>query len=132
VKGWTVEATFRADKPDGVILARGGVTAGYSLLLKDGKPTWVVVSNQQSTVLTAKDALSEGWHTVTATITADQRLTLVVDGKPAGERKLHDFIRRDPNDTMQIGQDRGSPVTPEPKPFVGRIESIRIFSGERP
>jgi len=71
---------------------------------------------------------------VTAQVTADRRLRLSIDGKPAGEARLHDFIARDPNDGMQVGADTGSRVVEgrELTPFVGRIESARVYSGEAP
>ena len=55
-------------------------------------------------------------------------------GKQAGEAPLPDFIARDPNDTMQLGADTGSRVIEGPPlpQFVGRIESVRIYSGEAP
>ena len=35
---WTVEVVFKAEKPDGMILARGGRTQGYALWLDQGRP----------------------------------------------------------------------------------------------
>ena len=47
--------------------------------------------------------------------------------------RLHAFIPHDPNDTMQIDADLGSPVTEirNPAKLVGLVESVRLFSGER-
>src|SRR5262249_36290519 len=72
------------------------------------------------------------WARVTARITAGRRLLLAIDGKPAGEAPLHDFIARDPNDLMQVGADLGSRVVEGPAlpQFVGRIEAVRLYSGE--
>lgn len=49
------------------------------------------------------------------------------------ETYRHDFISRDPNDTMQIGADQGSPVADEKisARFVSQVEAVRLYSGER-
>lgn len=134
VAGWTVEVVLQAEKPDGVVLARGGQTNGYCLHLERGQPVFTVTSRNQATRVVGAQPVGKDWTRVTAKITADRRLLLAVDGKPAGEVRLPEFIARDPNDSMQIGADNGSRVVPgEPLPrFTGRIESVRLYSGEAP
>jgi len=134
VAGWTVDVVLRAQQPDGVLLACGGQTNGYSLTLEDGKPVFTVVSASSASRVVAPKGVGDGWVRVTATITAAKQLRLTVDGKPAGQARLHDFISRQPNDTLQIGADTGSQVDVKrvvPR-FKGVIESVRIYSGEAP
>ncbi len=126
---WAVEATVKPEQPDGMILARGGKSAGYALWLKQGRPVFTVTAGGKPVSVTAKDAVT-GWVTLTGALTADQRITLAVDGQKAGEASLPQLIDRDPNDTMQIGADLGSPVVePAPPPFRGLIERVRVFCG---
>jgi arylsulfatase A-like enzyme len=134
VAGWTVEVTFKADKPDGVLLARGGRTNGYCLHLEEGRPVFTVVSRNRASQVSAPQAVGGGWTKVTARVTADKQLLLLVDGKEAAKGKLNDFIRQDPSDSMQIGADTGSAVVEGKKlpRFVGLIESVRLYSGEAP
>ncbi|MFO0810573.1 MAG: sulfatase-like hydrolase/transferase [Gemmataceae bacterium] len=133
VLGWTVEATLAAEKPEGVIVARGGRNFGYCLFLERGKPAFAVTSRQKTTTVRSPDTLPNGWSTVTGQVHADKRLTLAVDGKEVASVPLHEFIRQDPNDGMQVGADLGSSVVePRVPNFTGRIARLRVFSGQSP
>ncbi|MBI5388427.1 MAG: sulfatase-like hydrolase/transferase [Verrucomicrobia bacterium] len=126
---WTVEAVMKSEKPDGIIVARGGKTHGYALWLQAGRPAFsVTIANQ---LVTAQaEAPVTGWTTLAGLITADRHAELRVDGKIAARLPLPDFITRDPNDSMQVGADHGSPVlTPSPPAFTGLLESLRLIAG---
>ena len=134
VSAWTLEATFKADQPDGVVLARGGETQGYRLRLAGGKPVLEVAGHRELSTCAAKDEVTGRWVTVRGLIdAAGHRLVLLIDGKQAAQGRLRRAIGDDPNDTMQIGADEGSPVgaTAQPR-FVGLIESVRLYSGSAP
>lgn len=129
-RAWTVEATVKADRPDGVILARGGRSLGYALWLKAGVPAFSVNAGNQAVTVSAREKVS-GWATLVGVIGADRQVRLLVDGRVAATGKIPDFIERDPNEAMQIGADLGSPVVdPVPPKFTGLIESVRVFSGD--
>jgi len=114
-----------------VILARGGKSQGYALWLKEGRPAFTVTVGSKPVTAKAKVPLTD-WATLTGVLTVDRKVLLFVNGKLAGTASLRSLIQSDPNDTMQIGADSGSPVIePVPPKFVGLIESVRIFSGER-
>lgn len=132
VGAWTVEVSCKADKPNGVLLARGGINNGYCLYLDNGRPTFTVVSRKRSSQIAAKQDVTGQWTQLTARITTDKHLVLLVNGKEAARGPLQDFIRQDPNDGMQIGADNGSIVVDGKKlpMFTGLIESVRIYSGE--
>lgn len=130
---WTVEIVLQAGQPNGIILARGGKSQGYALHLQDGKPAFsVCVQDKPVTVIGRKPIVGE-WAHVAGVISGDQRAVLYVNGAVAAERPLPSFLPSDPNDTMQIGADNSSTVTQQASPakFVGLIESVRLFSGER-
>lgn len=134
VSAWTVEATFRTDKPQGVVAACGGQANGWCLHLDQGRPVFTVVSMNRASRVAGPEGVVGRWVTVAARITADQHLTLTVDGKPAGRARLHEWIARQPNDAQQVGTDTGSPVDEAAAKhgFVGLIESMRFYSGDAP
>ena len=58
-------------------------------------------------------------------------MELRLNGQLVATATLPELIAKDPNDSMQIGADLGSPVVePAPPKFAGWIESVRIFGGE--
>jgi arylsulfatase A-like enzyme len=129
-RAWTAEVILKSEKPDGVILARGGKSQGYALWLKQGRPIFTVVVDGEPVTVEAKEAVAD-WATVVGTITSDRKATLQVDGRVVAEAPLSGLIQRNPSDTMQIGADLGSPVVePTPAKFTGWIERVRLFSGE--
>jgi arylsulfatase A-like enzyme len=126
---WAAEAVFKPEKPDGVILARGGKSQGYALWLKQGHPNFTVVVDGEAVTIQAKEAVTD-WATVVGTITSHRKATLQVDGRVVAEAALTGLIPRNPSDAMQIGVDLGSPVVePAPPKFSGWIERVRLFSG---
>lgn len=134
VAGWTVDVVFRADRPEGVIVASGGQTNGYSLWLDEGKPVFTVASQSRAGRVAAAESVVGKWVRVTARLTASGQLSLQLDGKPAGTARAPGLIRREPNDNLQIGADNNSPVVEATagKRFAGLMESVRLYSGEAP
>ncbi|WP_395144469.1 sulfatase-like hydrolase/transferase, partial [Armatimonas sp.] len=57
VGAWTIEVTLTAEKPEGVILARGGERFGYSLHLEGGKPVLTVSSANKRSQITAPESV---------------------------------------------------------------------------
>ncbi len=129
VGAWTVEVTVRAEA-DGVVLARGGETLGYLLEVQQGRPAFSYRSNRGvKTIQGRREVLGE-WVRLTARVTADQRLQLLVDGELEAEARLAALIHKSPTDRMQIGADLGSQVLGARPALRGRIERVRIYSGE--
>ena len=137
---WTVEVAIKPEKPDGVILARGGQSLGYALFLDGGAVCFAVNSGlgNPAVVRDGGPRVSAGADApmvrVRAVITRDRRARLFVDGREVGSAPLSSFITGEPNDRMQIGADLQTTVVPYPKPdrFTGAIASVRLFSGEEP
>ncbi|HZJ15611.1 MAG TPA: sulfatase-like hydrolase/transferase, partial [Chthoniobacteraceae bacterium] len=130
---WSVEAVVKSDKPDGIIVARGGRTQGYALHLADGHAVFTVTVNNTSTSVTTEQTITGAWTHLTGVLDADGQLFLYIDGELSGTAKSNGLIARDPHDLMQIGADLGSPVLGDRKVanFNGLIASVRLFSGER-
>ena len=132
VGAWTIEATFKAEKPDGVVLAHGGESNGYLLGLEAGRPIFVVNGGRKSSRVAATRVVTGQWVRVTARWSGKQ-LLLAVDGQPAGEAKLLNAPDGMPHDGMQVGADQGNQVLKQPLPkFTGLIERVRLYSGEAP
>jgi hypothetical protein len=133
VAGWTIDVTFKSDRPEGVILACGGRSQGYALYLDGGKPAFAVTANNRTSRVIATQSVGTEWVRVVARVTSRLQLRLEIDGKPAGQAPLHDYIGRQPNEGLQLGADLGSTVEARTLPqFVGLIEAVRLYSGEAP
>ncbi len=133
VPSWTVEVVFKADAPDGILVAHGGATFGYCLALEGGQPVFTVVAQGEPTRVAAADKVIGAWTTVRADI-LPKALSLAVNGAPAGREPLKGGISKAPSNGLQIGDDLGSAVLGDHKPpaFRGLIESVRIYSGQAP
>jgi hypothetical protein len=132
VNGWTVEATIKPDKPDGIIVAQGGASNGYTLWLKDGKASFTVVGDGVSSQVDLPTILTGNWTTLRAGFDA-VNVWLSINGEKPIKAKLNKPIASYPNEALQVGADLGSQVLLGEHPkFTGLIESIRIFSGIEP
>jgi hypothetical protein len=129
---WTIEVTLKADKPDGVVLAQGGIANGYCVYLEGGKPRFAVAGGKELTIAAIDQPITGKWVTIHARYD-DQNVSIDVDGQPPVQEHLKQPIQRPPNEGLQIGADLGSSVTGEERPkFTGLIESVRLFSGQAP
>jgi hypothetical protein len=133
VQNWTIEVTFAADSPNGILLAHGGQSFGYCLILRGGRPVLVVNGEGQSTRIAAEAKVGTARTTVRAGISSEQAW-LEVDGKRVAEAPLKGPLSKQPNDNLQIGDDLRSHVitTDKPPGFTGLIESVRLYSGIAP
>lgn len=130
VGAWTVEATLTADKPEGVILARGGASFGYSLSLEGGKPVFLVASEGKRSQVVGPESIVGRKVVVQGQITADQKLVLRLDAREVARGPLHAFITSDPNNPMELGGDADSKVAGRDLPnFVGTLSRVRLYSG---
>jgi hypothetical protein len=130
-KPLAVAAWIRADKPDGVVLARGGAALGYALYLQSGKPRFAVRSSEGLAIAAAKEQATGDWVHLAGVLTADRQIRLYVGGQLAATAEAAALIGADPAEAMEIGADEGSVVGPYPGPmaFDGAIDELRIFHG---
>jgi hypothetical protein len=126
-----VEAWVNAEKPDGVILARGGSRLGYALFLKAGKPCFAVRNNNELGTACAAEKLPDGWVHLAGALSADKKLQVYVDGKLAATGDAPALIAEDPSNPMEIGEDASSAVGDYSTPFsfTGMIDEIRVYYG---
>ncbi len=130
-KPLAVEAWVKAEKPNGVILARGGSRLGYALMLKEGKPCFAVRNDGELGTACAEQKVLGEWVHLAGVLTADKELQVFVDGKLAATGKAPGLIAEDPSNAMEIGEDASSAVGDYSAPFsfTGMIDEVRVYYG---
>jgi len=126
---------------DGVIVAEGGVSAGFSLYVKDGKLVyhynWF---GRERTNLVSKEPLPAGESTVTMEFAYDGgglgkggEAVIGINGKEVGRARIANTVAgRFGIDTFGVGSDTGAPVADTyeaPFPFAGKIKRVEIELG---
>ena len=130
----TVSAWLKPSKPDGVVLAHGGVALGYCLHIEGGKAAFSTRMSDELTTVTAPEKLPEGWVHVAGHLAKGGKMTLYVNGQPVATAKAPGLIPRDPADGLQIGVDKGSPILDETKSaqfYGGLIGQVKLVYGQQ-
>lgn len=125
----TVEAWVRSDRPSGVIVAQGGGGQGYALYLKNGRPHFTIRVDSKAHAVVAKEKVIGRWAHLAGVLTADGQLRIYVDGALAASATTPGTLSRNPQESMQIGADEGSPAAEytSPFPFAGLIDEVRVY-----
>jgi len=124
---------------DGVLVAAGGIVAGYVLYVKDGKPTYEYNwFSQQRYKMTSGDTLSPGPATIRVDFKYDGGgvgkggiVSLFINDKKVGEGRVDKTVlgRYSADETFDIGMDTGSPVSDDyksPNPYTGVLQKVLI------
>ena len=121
---------------NGVLLADGAESGGFSLFLKDGKPSYTYnYFQRQITTIISPAALPPGPAKIVLKFTYDGGgtgkgavATLLVNDRPVGEARIPQTVPMafSFEDTFDIGEDSASPVGnyQGPFPFTGVIQRI--------
>lgn len=135
-----VNIPSESDSRDGVIVAEGGVSAGYSLYIKNGRPSYTYnYFRRDVTTIAAKDQLPVGKSVIELRFVYDgggqgkgATITLIVNGKKAAEARLARTVPRAYSfeEAFGVGQDTASPVGSyeSPFPFRGILERLELRS----
>ncbi len=128
-KPLAVEAWVKADGRDGVVLARGGPSHGYALIVRDGKPRFVIRSDEKVSSAPAREDVVGKWAHLAGVLTADRQLRIYVNGELAGSAEASALIASDPKQAMEIGADQGGAVGEYKSPFglIGVIDEVRVY-----
>ena len=125
----------------GVIVAQGGVTGGWSLYTKDGKPKYCYnFYGLERYYIEATQAIPSGTHQVRMEFAYDGdgigkggTVTLYLDGQPVGDGRVEQtepFVFS-ADETCDVGNEYGSPVTTDygqPK-FNGKVHWVELQTG---
>jgi arylsulfatase len=135
----TVDLEIPKDGADGVLVAAGGTVAGYTLFVKDGKPSYEYnYFTVERFKIASKDTLTPGKHTVRFEFKYDGggigkggTGTLFVDDKEVAKGRIEKtvFGRFSADETFDTGEDTGSPVSDAykaPFRFAGKIKKVEI------
>ena len=121
---------------DGVLLANGGESGGFSLFLKNGKPTYTYnYFGRRITTIAAAAALPPGPAKIALRFGYDgggrgkgAEATLLVNDQEVGEGRIPETVPMafSFDDTFDVGEDSASPVGDYlgPFPFTGVIHHI--------
>jgi arylsulfatase len=139
----TADVVLPRGNEHGVILTQGGLSAGYVLMFKDGKPIFHYnLANVAHDTIAGKDSLAPGKHTVVfdfkydgAGIGKGGAGTMSVDGKQVAQGRIANTmpVRFSFDETFDIGEDTGTPVSEDydmPFKFTGKIEKVVVTLGE--
>jgi len=127
----TVGAFCRPASPDGVLVALGDKTDGFSLYLKEGVPWFVVRANGELFKVAATEPVNmDQWVHLAGTLDAMGKLSLVVDGWPVATVQGR-LISHKPSRGFYVGANLGSPIGEYASPFhwKGLIQDIRLYWG---
>lgn len=122
-RSYRIEAdlTIPPGGAEGVILAHGDATCGYSLFLRDGRLHHVINVGGAKVAVRSDSVIPPGPHRLGVAVAqgAERVFTLLVDGKPAGQVSTRlGFATFVSWSGLDIGRDRGSPVADYAAPFT--------------
>lgn len=140
-RSWELSANIKVDEnnAEGVLFTVGGRFNGLGLYLKNGKPTFVYnYLDLKRTTLAASSSLAPGRHAVLVKfnysgngIGQPADVELLVDGKSVAKTRIQKTIpiRVSLDETLDIGEDTGTPVSEDykvPFEFTGEIEEVVV------
>lgn len=123
---------------DGVLVAEGGISAGYSLYIKNGRPSYTYnYFRREVTTIAAKDSLPVGKSVIELHLVyhggglgKGATITLIVNGRKVDEARLTHTVPRAYSfeEAFGVGQDTASPVGPYDAPFIfrGTLERLEL------
>ncbi|OPY76194.1 MAG: Arylsulfatase [Syntrophorhabdus sp. PtaU1.Bin050] len=139
----TADVLIPKDGVQGVLVTHGGLCGGYALMFKDGKPVFHYnLANVAHYDIAAQNALKPGRHTIVFDFRYDGggigkggAGTISVDGKQVAQGRIDRTtpIRYSMDETMDVGEDTGTPVSLDydvPFKFTGQIEKVVVKLGD--
>jgi arylsulfatase len=143
-RSYTIEAHVEIDdSAEGVLIAHGDATSGYSLYIKDGLLVHDLNIGGGHEIVRSMRKVPAGAHRLGVHVerlirneppakgsrTGVSQYTLLIDGEPAGTLQtqlgFHNFISWS---GLDIGRDRGSPVSHYDAPFefTGKLLKVTV------
>ncbi len=141
---FTAYITVPASGANGVIVAEGGESSGYSLYLQNGHPSYAYnYFRRERTSIVASDPLPPGRSVIELRFVYDggglgkgANVILTVNGKKAGEARIAHTVPRAYSfeETFDVGEDPATPAGPyqSPFPFTGGLEKLELRTDPAP
>ena len=131
-KAIVVEAWAKAQKPNGVIIARGGPAEGFALWIQKGRPRFTIRAAGKIYEVAAKKTIAKRWAHLVGVLGSDKKLKLFVDGEIVANGEAKALIQSDPLQKTEIGADDGGGVGSYKSPytFSGLIDEVRVMFGD--
>ena len=99
----TVEMWVKAEKnKNGVLLARGGPTHGFSLYVDQGKPYFAWRKHGTARIVSGDQQITGRWMHVAGALT-DEKLNMYIDGQLVATADNGGLLTDDPAQAMEIG-----------------------------
>jgi len=134
-KPLTVGAWCKPEDPEGVLISHGTGNFGYSLYLQNGTTHFAVRAGQQLFLVSGSARIRAGrWTHIAATLDAEGRLELRVDGRIVDRLEEGFFVSQNPRDVLSIGADLERYVGEYDSPmhFRGQLDDVRLYWGVLP
>jgi arylsulfatase len=127
-----ITATVAEMAAEGVLVAQGGSAEGFSLYVKDGKPTFATRHGGHLHVVASAKAVDAEQTQLTAVFDKDGTVTITVDGRELACGKTPGPLTRMPLDGLQVGSDQAGAVGEysPPFPFAGKIDGVILEIGK--
>ncbi len=132
---YTIEADAQVDGPmtEGVLIAHGDATTGYSLYMKDGRLAYDMNIGGEHHLIVSDRPVPAGNRKLAVRMRRNQGrniATLLIDGEPAGSFDTQNgFVSFISWSGLDIGRDRSSPVSHYEAPFAftGKLRKVTVL-----
>jgi len=132
---YTIEADVHVDgaMTEGVLIAHGDATTGYSLYMKEGKLAYDMNIGGEHHLIVSEHAVPAGNRKLAVRMRRNEGrnlATLLIDGEPAGSFDTQNgFVSFISWSGLDIGRDRSSPVSHYEAPFAftGRLRKVIVL-----
>jgi arylsulfatase len=121
-----IKMSERAD--DGVLVAQGGSSHGYSVYAKRGKLVVAIRRKGALSSVTSSEPIPAAPVQLHVTVSNKGDVAMTANNAVIGKGKVDGLLVAQPTDGLQVGRDTGGAVGDYESPFAfgGRIESVLI------
>jgi outer membrane protein assembly factor BamB len=130
-KPLAVSAWILADRPDGVVVAHGGPQNGYALIIRVGKPRFMVRAAGDLAAANADEEVVGKWTHLMGVLTSGKGVKLYVNGRLAAQQGDDKLVAANPHQGLQIGADLAGAVGQYNAPlgFTDIIDEVQVYHG---
>ena len=131
-RSYFIEADVNLGAGDeGVLIAHGDATSGYSLFVRDGRLHHTLNVGGLRTTVSSEEQIAPGRRKLGVRVIQDdgRHFTLTIDGEPAGKLSTHlGFMTLISWSGLDIGRDRGRAVGDYAHPFsfTGALRTVTV------